>query len=254
MKVQAISCGSLKIHHGEMFNNLPVERVRQYYSLDGDGSLKISMNALIVEYKERVILFDPGCADFLPARLRETYGYEFPASLEEALSAAGYDPGQVTDVIFTHLHFDHGSGAFQRVPGKIQKRFEDARYHVLKAHYQYACNPHQSEVNTFFASFFKYVDQVHWLEEWSEDWIRFKIFYGHTKGLVVPRIITPEQEIYYVSDLIPMEIFMEPDVNSGYDLDPDLLLNEKRQFLKGINTPSEILFFHDPLKDRIFYP
>lgn len=254
MRALIIDCGTLKIRDREMFNNLPVERVRQHYSLDTDGCMKISMNALLVEHEERVVLFDPGCAEFLPARLRDSYGYESPASLEEALAAEGYSSDHITDVIFTHLHFDHGSGAFQRVPGRIRKRFQDARYHMLKSHYQYACRPDRKESNSFFTSFFRYVDRIHWLEEWNEDWIRFQVFNGHTRGMAVPRIILPEREIYYVTDLIPMGIFMEPDVTSGFDLDPGLAMVEKRQFLEGITAPSEFILFHDPLKDRILYP
>ena len=44
------------------------------------------------------------------------------------------------------------------------------------------------------------------------------------------------------------------DVSSGYDLDPDLAISEKIEFLEGLETSSEIIFFHDPLKNSLFYP
>ena len=254
MLVHNIPCGTVKVEAQVMFNHLPSHRISTYYKLDGEGNLRISLNALLVIHENRVVLIDPGCADFLPSRLAESYELELPGTFEDTLAGIGYAPFQITDVIFTHLHFDHGSGAFIKVPGKIQMRFPEAKYHVLKEHYQYASSRNPEESNTFFTMFFRYLDQIHWLEDWKEEWMRFLVFYGHTKGMVVPKIRADGREIYYVSDLIPMEIFMESDVSSGYDLDPDLAISEKIEFLKGLETSSEIVFFHDPLKNSLFYP
>ena len=200
------------------------------------------------------VLIDPGCADFLPSRLMQEYGLEIPVSMEEELATAGVLPEAVSDVVFTHLHFDHGSGAFKRVPGNIQKRFPNARYHVLKEHYDYATSPHSMETDSFFIGFFKYLDQIHWLEDWAYEWMDFRIVNGHTKGMVVPVIHSDEGDIYFTSDLIPMHIFFDAEVYSGYDLDPDLAKREKQEFLQEIDKSSRIYLFHDPLIDSIIYP
>ncbi len=88
--------------------------------------MKLSMNALLVKEGKQVVLIDPGTADFLPARLKQEYGFEMPVSLEEIMQESDLSVEEITDVIFTHLHFDHGSGAFKRVPGNIIKRFPNA--------------------------------------------------------------------------------------------------------------------------------
>jgi glyoxylase-like metal-dependent hydrolase (beta-lactamase superfamily II) len=237
-----------------MIKPLSVDQIRDNYQLDGAGYIKLSMNAMLIKEENQVILMDPGCADFLPPRLVKEYGLLASNPIEKQLTALGYGLEQVTDVIFTHLHFDHGSGAFIRIPGKIVKRFPQARYHVLKEHFMYARRPDPKESNSFFTSFFKHVDSIFWLEDWENDRIRFRIFQGHTKQMVVPVIKTTGPDIFYVTDLIPMESFLKPGVHSGYDLEPELANQEKLDFLDGLNSPAKLIFFHDSLKNSMFYP
>jgi glyoxylase-like metal-dependent hydrolase (beta-lactamase superfamily II) len=174
-----------------------------------------------------------------------------PGTVEEIMLGAGFKPEQVTDVIFTHLHFDHGSGAFKRVPGKIVKAFPKARYHVLKEHFRYASRPKRKERNSFFTTFFKSLERIWWLEDWKESWMDITIFSGHTENMVVPGIKAPGKDIWFLADLIPMEIFLEPDVSSGFDLDKDLVFTEKGGFLAGLKRPVELVLFHDPYKPKI---
>lgn len=215
--------------------------------------MRLSMRALLVEEAERKVLIDPGTADFLPARLREEYGLEIPVSLVEELRIVGVAPEQITDVVFTHLHFDHASGAFKRVPGSIVKRFPNARYHLLKQHYDYALYPDPREAGSFSTGLFKYLDRIHWLEDWDTKWMSFRVFNGHTRGMVVPVIVSGEELVYFVTDLVPMEIFLSPDLWCGYDLEPDLLRKEKAEFLEGTGLKSRLILFHDTLKESVYY-
>jgi len=237
-----------------MINRISPAKIREHYEVDPEGYMRIAMNMMVVDTGERVVLFDPGTADFLPGRLKAEYGLEQTGSLEEILRAAGYEPEQVTDVIFTHLHFDHGSGAFRRVPGKIVKRFPEADYHVLKAHFDYASGRNKKESAYFITLFFRSVDRIRWLEEWNGEWMDYQVFQGHTREMVVPRILTGEGEVFYVSDLIPMEIFLDPDACSGYDRDPELARKEKVAFLEGRDRPCELALFHDPVRPVLDYP
>jgi len=254
MQIKIVHFGFLNVRPGVMFNHLKPERANLYYETDASGSMRISMNALLVVEGKQVVLFDPGCADFLPSRVVDSYGLYLPDSAEEVLGNVGFNPEQITDVVFTHLHFDHGSGAFKRVPGNIQKRFPGAKYHVLKEHFEYASNPDSKESNSFFTTLFRYVDKISWLEDWEHEWMEFQVYNGHTSGMIVPKILSSEMDTYFVSDLMPMEIFMEPDVNSSYDLDQGLALREKLEFLNTIIEPSRLIFFHDPVNQEKIYP
>jgi len=237
-----------------MIKPLPMEVVGQRYQIDAGGYMKLSMHSLLVEESDSVVVIDPGCADFLPRSIAASYGLEIGVPLEENLYELGVSPEQVTDVIFTHLHFDHGSGAFKRIPGNIVKVFPHATYHVSEEHYGYALKPDKREASSFFTKFFRYVDRVNWLEDWELEWMRFEIFNGHTRGMVVPVISDGDAAVYYVSDLIPLELFLEGGVYSGYDRFPDLAIREKESFLEGLSGSNKIVFFHDPLEKSRNYP
>ena len=254
MELFEIPCGTLEVDAAEMFNHLAVDRISAYYNLDERGRMRIPMNTLLVVHKNRTVLFDPGCADFLPKRIIQSYGLIVERSLEEVLDEKGFMPESITDVVFTHLHFDHGSGAFLRVPGNIVKRFPAARYHIHKAHFDYVSNPDPVEQGTFFSTLFNYIEDVHWLEDWEESWLSFHVYSGHTRHMVVPEIQGGDRPVYFLSDLVPMAIFMESDVNSGYDRDPQLARMEKKDFLETVKDPSRMFYYHEPLKNSEIYP
>jgi len=237
----------------EMIKPLGPDQITTYYNIDEEGYMKLSMQAILVEEAGRKVLIDPGAADFLPLRLRQEYGVEMPVSLEEELSRLEVSTEQITDVVFTHLHFDHASGAFKRVPGNIVKRFPNARYHLLKEHYQYALDPDPKEADSFCTGLLKYLDRIHWLEDWDLEWMSFEVFNGHTRGMVVPEIHTNEGLTYFMSDLMPMEIFLKPEVWCGYDLETGLQLQEKERFLQNLTPKTRMILFHDTLKESVFY-
>jgi len=253
MQIQVIPCGYLKVRAVEMIRPWSVDKIRQKYPVDDKGYMRIAMNSLLVVRGAHVVLIDPGTADFLPARLRQQYDFQMPVSMEASLHKAELEVEDVTDVIFTHLHFDHGSGAFKRVPGNVVKHFPNARYHVLEEHHRYALHPNEVEASSFSTMLLKRLDQIHWLEEWNHDWMRFHVFNGHTRGMVVPEIQWGKGTVYFLSDLVPLEVFLEPEVHSGYDLDPGLLIKEKLDLLGQIRQGSRFFLFHDPLKDSVIY-
>jgi len=253
MNIRIVPCGHLKVQAVEMIKPWTEEEIRSKYEVDREGNMRLAMNALLVKEGDHMVLIDPGTANFLPAHLKEKYGFEMPMQVEDVLKGMDVDPEAITDVLFTHLHFDHGSGAFKRVPGNIIKRFPNARYHVLKEHYQYALRPDRVEASSFTTVFLKRLDQIHWLEDWDKDWMSFEIFHGHTRAMVVPVVQSGEEKVYFTSDLLPMEVFLEPGTWCGYDLNPELQLEEKQDFLQKLNSKSLLILFHDPLKESVFY-
>ena len=119
METHILHCGFLKVRAEKMIKSLSTDQIGDKYQIDSQGYMKLSMNALLVKEEKRVVLMDPGCADFLPSRLVKEYGLVVSNSIEEQLTTLGYHSDHVTDVIFTHLHFDHGSGAFKLIPVNI---------------------------------------------------------------------------------------------------------------------------------------
>ncbi|MCF8352136.1 MAG: MBL fold metallo-hydrolase, partial [Bacteroidales bacterium] len=144
------------------------------------------MNGLIVETGDRVVLFDPGCATFLSKSLAETYDLVMEQPLTAIVAEAGYRPEAITDVLFTHLHFDHGSGAFLRIPGGIVKAFINARYVVSRKQLEAIEKLPALESSSFFHKLLRFAGELYYLDEWQAEGIRFFVSHGHTDHMVVP--------------------------------------------------------------------
>jgi glyoxylase-like metal-dependent hydrolase (beta-lactamase superfamily II) len=70
------------------------------YLLDGDGKVELTQGGYLVLTADRVVLIDAGIADL-------GFGPFWGGQMLDSLRALGYAPGDVTDVVLTHLHADH---------------------------------------------------------------------------------------------------------------------------------------------------
>ena len=68
--------------------------------LADDGMLEMALGGFLVRHRDRVVLVDAGIGVF-------DRGVFKGGALLDSLAALGVQPGDVTDVVFTHLHFDH---------------------------------------------------------------------------------------------------------------------------------------------------
>ena len=106
--------------------------------LDADGMLQITLGGYLVRGGDRTVLIDAGLG---PARLM---GLEGGVMLDN-LAALGVQPGDITDVIFTHLHIDHVGWATQR--GAIT--FPNATYRCSAADWQHFMVDHRDEPDNY---------------------------------------------------------------------------------------------------------
>jgi glyoxylase-like metal-dependent hydrolase (beta-lactamase superfamily II) len=245
MKIQSLHLGTLRVNAFEMIMGVPEELVRERYTVDVNNQMRIGMNGLIVETGDRVILFDPGCATFLSKSLAETYDLVMEQPLTAIVAEAGYRPEAITDVLFTHLHFDHGSGAFLRIPGGIIKAFPNARYVVSRKQLGAIEKMPASESSSFFHKLLRFAGELSYLEEWQTEGIRFFVSNGHTDHMVVPVIDAGDHDVVFATDLLPMKIFIEPGAYSYYDVATTLLETERKQLFSSLRTDPEIIWYHE---------
>ena len=123
---------------------------------------------------------------------------------------------------------------------------------MSETHYQYAQNQVKAEKNSFFTFVFRYINEVHWLEQWDTEWIRFDTSDGHTRGMMVPRIPGKDYDLVYASDLLPMKLLKESGAYSYYDVDRDLLQKEKNEFLTARDKATLAILYHEPINTFLF--
>lgn len=249
MKYTIVNFGTLRVKAMEMIMGMAEEELREIYSIDEEGFMRIGMHGMVVETGDRVVLIDPGCGTFLSKSILEEYGLEMEHTVPEALDKAGFPPETITDVLFTHLHFDHGSGAFERRPGGIFKAFPEAEYVVSEQHLAYAMHPDAKEEGSFFHKLFRFVGEPTPMESWEADGFSFVESSGHTPHMQIPIMQSGDEVVVFISDLAPMKVFDGRPLYSYYDMDRELVKKEREAFMGSLPEGTKVVYYHEPGND-----
>jgi glyoxylase-like metal-dependent hydrolase (beta-lactamase superfamily II) len=248
MKYSIVNLGTLKVNAFEMIMGVPEYLIREHYVVDEHDQMRIGMQGLIVETDNKIIFIDPGCATFLSKSLAETYDLHMELSLEEAVKEAAYKMEDITDVLFTHLHFDHGSGAFFRIIGGIVKAFPNANYVISKKQLDFLGSLSKDKSTSFFHKLLRFAGDLTYFEDWSADGMHFHVSHGHTPHMLVPVINLGAHDLLYATDVIPMELHREKGAWSYYDEDKVLLEKERGEIVSVLRPGSEIIYYHETSK------
>jgi glyoxylase-like metal-dependent hydrolase (beta-lactamase superfamily II) len=182
--------------------------------------------------------------------------YKISASfLEVNLAKAGLAPDDITDVILTHLHFDHAGGAVRLVDGKLIPTFKNATYYVQDSNYRWAMNPNAREKVSYMKDNFlplMEAGKLKLIEGEIEIFpnVHLIISNAHTHGQQLVCVKSPEKSVCYCGDLIPTATHIPLPWVMGYDLYPLEIMNEKKKLLEQAVDENWTLFFeHDPYAD-----
>jgi glyoxylase-like metal-dependent hydrolase (beta-lactamase superfamily II) len=270
----AIPTGDFGLDGGAMFGVVPKAIWSQKHPADERNRIDMTMRALLiageVDGEERVILVDNGAGGKLTPKLQSIYRIDQSRyDLMGSLAAAGYAPPQITDVILTHLHFDHcgGSTLFCEDNGGSGERtdsednpsegppsvptFPNATYHVQRRQWEWANSPSPRDQASFFPENFLPIEesgQLNLLDgevELLPD-LHLLVVDGHTPGLQLPLIHTVQRTFLYCADLFPTTSHIHLPYIMAYDLEPLKTLAEKEQVLQQATEEEWVLFFeHD---------
>lgn len=103
-----------------MFGLIPCSVWSRSVPTDDKGRIGVQHNCLLLrqngqgEATPRTIVIEVGTGDKLDAQSKELFAFE-DRSILDALREAGCDAASVTDVLVSHLHFDH-AGGLTRLP------------------------------------------------------------------------------------------------------------------------------------------
>jgi len=159
MKLYPIETGNLKLDGGAMFGVVPKVLWQKTYPCDENNLCNWAMRCLLVVDGDRKILIDNGIGNKQDEKWLSHYYLNGEDTLEKSLEKAGYRPEDITDVILTHMHFDHcgGSVAWNADKTGYQLAFPNATYWTSKQQYEWATNPNRREKASFFNLFRKAV-------------------------------------------------------------------------------------------------
>ena len=264
MNLYTINAGHFKLDGGAMFGVVPKSMWNKLNPADENNMCNWAMRCLLIEDGDKLILIDTGMGDKQNAKFFDRYYLNGDDSLERSLAAHGFSKDDITDVILTHLHFDHCGGAIIKQGDKLVPAFKNATYWSNQQHWDWAINPNEREKASFLKENILPIQESGQLKMVNDKWVMvngmetmdssiitalsYKIVNGHTDAMMLPVIQYKGKTVVYMADLLPSPAHIPLPYVMAYDMFPMKTLNEKKIFLSEAEQNDYILFFeHDPI-------
>ncbi len=239
-----------------MFGVVPKTLWQKKNKPDENNLCTWSMRCLLIEHGDRRILVDTGIGDKQDEKFRSHFEPHGEATLRGSLKKAGFEAEEITDVLLTHLHFDHVGGAVSyNAAGQLVPTFPNATYWSNEVHYNWAYYPNPRERASFLQENFvplKKAGVLQFIDVQKEDleWLpgfRIRFAYGHTEAMMVPIFEQGGHTLIYCADVIPSSFHIGMPYIMSYDLRPLDTMREKGRILEdGVDRGHYLFFEHDP--------
>lgn len=253
-EVVSVETGRFRLDGGAMFGTVPKVLWENQIPADSANRIEMALRVLLIKGNGRTILIDTGMGDKWDDKQKGMYHLDHETyTLENSLKAEGLTTDDITDVILTHLHFDHAGGATKIKNGDVIPAFPNAHYFIQKANLDWARNPNERERASYLSINFEPLIQQNKLvtvegETEFLPGIRAIVSNGHTIGMQCILVEGDGESLVYCADLIPTSAHIPIPWIMGYDIQPMLMLEEKKKLLQTAIEKNWILFFeHDPV-------
>jgi len=255
MRLCALPGNTQRLDGGAMFGNVPRALWSRFHGPDEENRILLDLRVLLVEDGERCVLVDTGAGHQWSEKECSMFATRAgpEPDVVAALRRAGRGPEDVTDVVLTHLHFDHAGGVTRRDASRGSvPTFPRATVHLQRANLETARRPNERERRSYL--------RHHWQPLLDEGRLRLldgpgevmpgidvEVSEGHTTGLQVVHVQGEQGRFLYPADVVPLTTHVSVPWTMGYDLCPRTLMDEKRQLLgRAVDEGLVVVFEHDP--------
>ena len=262
MKLSVVNTGYFKLDGGAMFGVVPKKLWIKTNEPDQNNLCTWAMRSLLIENGDKLILIDTGIGNKQTDKFFSHYHLHGEDSLQSSITKSGYSLNDVTDVILTHLHFDHCGGAvkWKNNDRKISEPvFKNATYWSNKNHWDWAMKPNPREKASFLSNNISPIEESGQLKfikrrgQLTKDIFQnMDIFFadGHTESQMIPIINYNGQKIAFMADLLPSVGHIPLPYVMGYDTRPLKTLREKSIFLELALKNNYLLYLqHDSINE-----
>ena len=250
-QIDLVDAGRLSLDGGAMFGIVPRALWERRIAPDARNRIPLATRCLLLRGHGRTALVDAGVGDKGDAKFDDIYAVDRSATLLGSLAALGVAPEDVTDVVLTHLHFDHVGGATRYLDdGSLGLTFPDAEHHVQRSHWEWArVSPREG------ASFLP--DNLDPLEASGQlrllgpgesplPNVELRVVDGHTRGQQLPIVRGEEGALLYAGDLVPTAAHVPLLWVMAYDVEPLRTIEAKRDVLaEAAEEGWLVVFEHD---------
>lgn len=251
MNFFSIDTGFFSTEAGAMFGILSQKVWSRKYPADQENRAPLSMRCLFVDFGTRKVLFDTGVGN-KQLHGMDYYRFHDLVDISAVLRSKGYDPLQVTDVVLSHLHFDHCGGCTRSsYQGGYELCFPRARHWVSAAQWHNSLRPAYWEADAYLPENMQAVmdaGQLHFIEQ---DQVLFpglelKLYQGHTYDQIVSFISTDRGNLVFPGDVIPMAPHISQGCIAAVDNHALMSADEKMRLLEeACHLEAGLVFYHD---------
>jgi glyoxylase-like metal-dependent hydrolase (beta-lactamase superfamily II) len=255
MNLFSINTGYFKLDGGAMFGVVPKSIWSKINPSDENNMCNWALRCLLIQDVEnnRLTLVDTGIGNKQSEKFFAHYFLHGDDTMEKSLAKYGFTKDDITDVILTHLHFDHCGGAIIRDAERFMTAFKNATYWSNERHWAWAINPNDREKASFLKENILPIQEsgkLKFIETSANEFppnIMIRQVFGHTEAMMLPQVMYKEKTILFMADLLPSAGHIPLPYVMGYDMFPATTLTEKENFLTEALQNDYVLFFeHDP--------
>ena len=238
---------------GAMFGIIPKPVWEKKVSADELNRVNMVTRSLLLVSDEKKILIDTGNGTKWEEKYKQIYDINTDQyNIEKSLGKYGFSSEQITDVICTHMHFDHIGGNTKIKSGEVVPTFPNAKYWISEENWKLANHPSQKDAGSFIEHDWKVLAENQMIEiidgrEPFIEGIETFVTHGHTPGLLHPIVSDGSNKLFYGADIFPMVAHIPIPWVMAYDVQPVVTMEEKQKLLQKMEREDWILFFeHDP--------
>ncbi len=261
MKISVIDAGNFKLDGGAMFGIIPKVLWQKQVPADENNLCTWKTRCLLVEEGNQLTLVDTGIGDKQAAKWQSYYYRHGEGDLVNSIRNAGYHENDITDVILSHLHFDHCGGAL-KLDNNAQEpvpTFINANYWTHSKHWDWSKTNNPKEKGTFLSEnilplqshgVLKFIDSSD--NHFSSNW-EFLNADGHTEKMIMPIINVNGQKVIFAADCVPSHAHVHIPYVMAYDNFPLTTMAEKELlYQRLIKENIAIVFDHDATYEVAF--
>lgn len=256
-ELYTIETGVFALDGGAMFGIVPKTIWSKTNPADELNRIDMRLRCLLLVDRsaKRVILVDNGIGTKWPEKLSQIYKIDQATwSLESELANLGFTTDDVTDLVATHLHFDHMGGTTRRDPksGELMPTFANARLWVQEQNWDLAYHPNEKDRASYLKenydlyagdSRLQLLQTEYGKREMIFPSVFVRVSNGHTPGLQLVEIADEQSGVLYCADAIPTATHVRVPYVMGYDCFPLTMIEEKKKLLAEAAERGLILYF-----------
>ncbi len=251
-KISTLDTGTFALDGGAMFGIIPKPLWQKTNPSDERNRITLGVRCLLLESESKKILVDTGMGNNWDEKFISIYNVDQSENdLIKSLKFHRITPDQITDVILTHLHFDHTGGSTKLESDNLIPAFPNAKYYVQKKHFDWAQNPNDRDKGSFIPATFLPLHENGVLsfvngDEFFDDEIQLLTINGHTIAQQMLKLSDSSNTFLFCGDLIPTMYHIPIPYVMGYDIQPLETVKEKKKFLQSaVDENWKLIFEHD---------